>query len=240
MNLIKSITYLKTIPFTIKMPPIVTEDLGKIMEMSICLLYDIDYIGKFKYSITEAEKLSLIIKELKVLFPYNIIHTAQNGYQYDFTCVDNEFKLSAKTSKRDGKVCPQVIGQPSKKTFCKYFQLPYTTTIEQIKEFIFENTSLLLNKYFKFTFDSSIIYYNKKKNLTLFITKKKDIDWFQYKIEFSHIKKQKKWNESTTININGISIGEFQVHNHRDSIKFRWCFEKLLINFKDNFEIIYL
>ena len=34
-----------------------TEDLGKKFEMAICLLYDIPYDGKYKYSMEEAEKL---------------------------------------------------------------------------------------------------------------------------------------------------------------------------------------
>lgn len=30
------------------------EDLGKIFEKSICLLYDIEFIGNYKYSLEEA------------------------------------------------------------------------------------------------------------------------------------------------------------------------------------------
>ena len=50
-----------------------------------------------------------------------IPHLAQNGNKYDFTCInDTTISLSAKTSKKDGKVCPQVIGQPSRKNFCEF------------------------------------------------------------------------------------------------------------------------
>jgi len=38
--------------------------------------------------------------------------------------------------------------------------------------------------------------------------------------------------------VNGVTIGEFQVHNRRDCIKFRWSFEKLLSLFKVHFEIV--
>jgi hypothetical protein len=71
----------------------------------------------------------------------------------------------------------------------------------------------------------------------LFIKLKETINWTNYNISFSHIIKNKKWNESTAININNTNIGEFQIHNHRDCIKFRWSFEKLLNLCKDNFEI---
>ena len=96
----------------------------------------------------------------------------------------------------------------------------------------------LLKIYALNTFDCPIVYYNKYKNLLLLVKIKEYINWENYEIFFSHIKKNKKWNESSTIIINNISIGEFQIHNHRDCIKFRWSFEKLLNLFKDNFEII--
>ena len=74
----------------------------------------------------------------------------------------------------------------------------------------------------------------------IFIKLKENINWSNYTISFSHILKNKEWNESTCISINGFTIGEFQVHNHRDCIKFRWAFEKLLQFFNNNFEIINL
>ena len=74
--------------------------------------------------------------------------------------------------------------------------------------------------------------------MILFVKLKDSINWTNYNISFSHIIKNKKWNESSCSVINGITIGEFQIHNHRDCIKFRWSFEKLLNLFNDNFEII--
>ena len=39
------------------MKKIKTEDTGIIFEKSICMLYNIEYDGKYKYSIDEAEKI---------------------------------------------------------------------------------------------------------------------------------------------------------------------------------------
>ena len=214
---------------------IVTEDLGKIFEMSICLLYNIDYDGKYKYSLEEAHKIKEILFKLKDVFPFKIKHIAKNGNKYDFMSIDEDMYLNAKTSKKDGKVCPQVIGQPSKKKFCEYFELSPSISLEEIKTYIEININKLLDIYALNTFDCPIIYYNKYKNILLFIKLKEQIKWSN--INFSHIIKNKKWNESSTISINNISIGEFQIHNHRDCIKFRWCFEKILDLFKDNFNI---
>ena len=220
-------------------PKVLTEDLGKIFEKGVCLLYGIEYDGKYKYSVEEAQKITTRIIKLKNVFPHNLIHSAKNGSQYDFTGADDEaIRLSAKTTKKDGKVCPQVIGQPSKKKFCDFFGLEQALTLEQIKQHIQDNLSQMLVIYFKTTFDCPIVYYNKKKDLLLFIKTLTEIDWTQYVIEFSHIKKNKVWGESSTISINNITIGEFQVHNHRDCIKFRWAFENLIEMFKTHFEIV--
>ena len=112
--------------------------------------------------------------------------------------------------------------------------------LEQIKEYIQHNVTALLNIYTLNTFDCPVIYYNKHKNLLLFVKLKENINWTNFDITFSHVIKNKKWIESSSIIINNNTIGEFQIHNHRDCIKFRWSFEKILNLFKDNFEIIYL
>lgn len=221
-------------------PKVLTEDLGKIFEKGVCLLYGIEYDGKYKYSVEEAQKITDRIVKLKDVFPHNIRHSAKNGSQYDFTgAEDEEIRLSAKTTKKDGKVCPQVIGQPSKKKFCDFFGLNPDQNLEQIKQYIEGgNVAQMLAIYFKTTFDCPIVYYNKKKNLLLFVKTLVEIDWSACVIEFSHIKKNKIWGESSTISINNVTIGEFQVHNHRDCIKFRWAFENLIEMFKNHFEII--
>ena len=143
---------------------IVTEDLGLIFEMAICLLYGIKYNGTFKYSLAAAHKLKDRLGKLKDIFPYELNHTAAKGYQYDFTgLVDTSIKLSAKSTKEDGKICPQVIGQPTKKKFLDRFELDSSMNNEQIKKYIEENVNTMLTKYDECTFDCPIIYYNEKK-----------------------------------------------------------------------------
>lgn len=224
---------------------VATEDLGKIFEMSICMLYNINYDGKYKYSIEEAQTMKDKIYKLKEVFPHNIRHIAKNGSKYDFVSEEDEtLHLSAKTSKKDGKVCPQVIGQPSKKKFCDFFGLDANYDLCQIKEYIEGNVHAMLDTYMSNTFDCPMVYYNQYKKLLLFIKLLEPIDWTTCDITFSHNMKNKKWNESSSIIVNGTSetsastIGEFQVHSHRDCIKFRWAFEKLLDNFKHHFDVI--
>lgn len=216
-----------------------TEDLGKIFEMGICLLYGIPYDGKYKYSMEEAEKIRDRLTQLLTIFPYELKHTAKNGSQYDFTgATDESVKLSAKTTKKDGKVAPQVIGQPSRKKFCDVFEISDTSSLEEIKSHIENNVASMLEKYFDTTFDCPILYYNQHKNVVQFIRLTNKVDWSTQSIQFT--KTGAAWNESSSIKIGKITIGEFQVHTHRDCIKFRWSFEKLIELFKDSFEIISL
>lgn len=215
-----------------------TEDLGKTFEMAICLLYGTPYDGIFKYSIKEATLLKDKLFKLKEILPYEMKHISSNGNKYDFG--DNVHTLSAKTTKKNSKVCPQVIGQPTKKKFCEFFAIEPSFSLDQIKQYIEYNISDLLGIYISNTFHCPIIYYNQHKHTILFIKMNEPIIWKNNEISFTHIKKNKKWNESSSIIVNGITIGEFQVHNHRDNIKFRWSFEKLLNTFKEHFNIIHL
>ena len=111
-----------------------TEDLGKIFEMGLCLLYNIDYDGKYKYSMEEAHQIKDRIAKLLEVYPHQLVHTAKNGARYDFTGLEDQtVRLSAKTTKKDGKIAPQVVGQPSKKKFCEHFGVLETNTLEEIK-----------------------------------------------------------------------------------------------------------
>jgi hypothetical protein len=220
--------------------PVLTEDLGKTFEMAICLLYEIEYDAKFKYSMEEATNIKCKLNKLKDEFPFKLKHISKNGNKYDFVSIDDDnIHLSAKTTKKNAKVCPQVIGQPSKKKFCEFLGIDSHYNLEQIKKYIVMNVKSLLEIYALNTFECPIVYYNKHKNMILFVKLTESINWTNCNVSFSHIIKNKKWNESSCIIINGIiTIGEFQIHNHRDCIKFRWSFENLLKVFNDNFKIV--
>jgi len=220
-------------------PILLTEDLGKIFEKAICLVYDTDYIGPYKYGLVEPNKLKLRLMKLKDYFP-SLIHTAEKGGRYDFTCDKlKDTYLSAKTTKKFGKVAPQDIGQPSISKFCSIFELG-EKTIPYLKEWIQKNPKILLARCEKDTFDCKIIYYNKMKDIIKLITKKKDIEWKD--IVFNFTKEAKDWKNSCTLKIKSndefISIAEIQFHTKRKNMVFRWYFEKLIEIFSDNFEII--
>lgn len=232
------------------MPKVLTEDLGKIFEMAICMVYKTPYVGKYKYGLEAPTALLPRLATLPDLFPA-CKHTAKRGARYDFTAADDETcHLSAKTTKGGGKVAPQVVGQASRRRFCEVFALPLTTTVADIKTHIQTNTPALLTRYAEYTFDCPTIYYNRKTDRLSFVRLLEPINWSgggggegDVSFEFSHVKAGKEWKESTTLYIKkgeaaaSISIGEWQVHNHRDCIKFRWCYEHVLDTFPEHFAV---
>jgi len=50
---------------------IINEDLGKIFEKAICLLFDIDFDGNYKYSLEEAINLKIKLLDLRKYFHMN-------------------------------------------------------------------------------------------------------------------------------------------------------------------------
>ena len=218
------------------------EKLGKTLEQAVCLLYGAKYNGEYIYSMEEAHCIKDLLQKLVSVFPHKLNHVAKNRNRYDFETDDKTAQLSCKSSKKEGKVCPQVIGQPTRERFCNFFNIELISDLEivkeKIKEYIQKNIHSLLEAYISYTFDCPIIYYNEHKDVRLFIKLKESIDWTKNYIVFSHILKNKVWNESSTISIDKIKIGEFQIHNHRNNVKFRWYLENILQLFKDNFEIV--
>lgn len=217
-----------------------TENTGKIFEMAICLAYDTSYNGHYKYNLEQPNQLKLRLSKLVELFP-KCIHTANNQSRYDFTSIDNDKYLSAKSTKKGvGKVSPQVIGQSSLVKFSNMigtvFQTPYI-----LKRHIQNNILDILPILVKYTFDCPNVYYNEDKNTIRYIELKEDIMWNMY--IFKWTRNYQDWKNSSTLKIiidaKEIALVEFQMHTKsRKNMAIRWCYENVLSVFKENFMII--
>jgi len=235
-----------------------TEDLGKITEKAVCILLNTTFNGKYIYTEEAAQIIAdRIGRDPFICDRYNgCIHsgakdpiTGAMNPAHDFIDISNPNKqLSVKSIKTGGwKISPAKIGQPSTKKFQEAFQdigLVIAEDIDkhiQIKQFIQQNLELMLAKYFENTFHCPILFYHQKKNICMHIERKidKPILWSTYNFTFSHIKRGKEWNESTTVYINNGTVtkalGEFQIHNHRDCIKFRFDLQNILNVFEESF-----
>lgn len=217
------------------MKRVITEDLGKIFEMAICQLYGTVYDGHYRYSLESATKLQTRLAKLPTICP-SLVHTAKGGGIYDFTGItDPTFHLSAKTTKRDGKIAPQFVGQAQPAAFCQRIGIP-EMPVPELKRYIQENIPTILPHLETNTFSCPIIYYNQNTNRCCYIKQKTPIDWTTQK--YSWTKSHETWTNSSTLKIGKTSILEIQFHTaSRTNMAVRWCFEKLLSNFSEHFEI---
>lgn len=222
---------------------VLTEDTGKIFEKAICLAYNIPYSGPYKYDLESAEQLSGRLQPLRDFFPA-CQHTAEKGARYDYTALDNtNLHLSAKTTKKDGKVAPQVIGQPRATKFCSVLGIEYTDD-SALKKYIQENITSILPVLLEHTFDCPTVYYNKHKDSIRYIELVKPIDWSSYNYEWTRT--WDTWANSSTLKIckpgqeQKVSLLEIQFHTTRQNMANRWFFEEFLEFFKDHLTIQYL
>ncbi len=168
----------------------------------------------------------------------SITFKSENSENSDFKYMNKEEEyVSVKSNFHGKKVCPQIIGQTTLKKYKSYFDLNNDFNLEDTKKYIVTHIDIILQKYLLHTFHCDIIYFTKNKDAHLQIIKYDEslLNHFLFKKEdiyFSHIQNNKEWIESTTVyyifNKIMVPIGEFQIHNHRDTIKFRWHFDKII------------
>ncbi len=180
--------------------------------------------------------------------PYPISYVGAEGgsrqgskSSVDFILEGNK-TLSLKTNtSKSNKVCPPEIGQPSFKTFDHYFSNSgfYVPPIDEqkFKEVVINNPDFLFFEYIDKLFDCDELLwiYGENAGLNSFKHKvvssnqiEENIELFRCKQDYSFTRSLMDWNESNTMKFKNISIGEFQVHTLRNSLKFRFNFYNLI------------
>jgi hypothetical protein len=220
-----------------------TEQVGISTEIAIADLsgvqVDAAYRNRGKQELVEHIKpaISPLLSEI----PKPISHVAMGQNSVDFT-LEGNLTLSVKSNMKDlGKVAPQILGQPTDKTFWEMMvklvpsgidtdKLSYEESARLFKQVSQENIVELLAEYWKLLFhcDYLIWVYDVVKNdghlssnpRAVLYEKAVSPDWDRSKITFT--KNPTNWNESCTIRYSSVSIGEFQVHNNRNCFKFRF------------------
>jgi len=173
--------------------------------------------------------------------PKPTAHIAVDQNPIDFM-LEGDKTLSVKSNMRKaGKVPPQKIGQPTASTFWDLLPklipagsdpktLSYVQSAKLFKQVALTNTVTLLTEYWRNLFDCDYLIYvcnvlDKDNKLTSspivrLYQKSHSPNWDKSKITFTQ--NLASWNESCTVKYDGISIGEFQVHNNRNCFKFRF------------------
>lgn len=221
------------------------ESLGMSAEGAICDYFCLDKPESFRGRVIKSyvDKLMPVVKEAFKNIPAAIKHSgstpgergAQSKCSYDFILEGNK-TLSLKTNK--GKmVCPPEVGQPGSKTCLLYFSQFFESGTEDVTRDLFKimvlnNIEKLIPIYVAHLFDSDWLLwiYETKDGYQYQSISKDDIKEFQWEREKFTFTKSTivEWNESNTVKYDGISIGEFQVHQNRNCYKFRFNMKNLL------------
>lgn len=228
-----------------------TETLGITAELKICKMFSLRYPENLEKRaepmLLVSDALDVLMKDAFKYIPVPIEYTGnmkgiyggQSKCPYDFILQQNSEKLSLKTN-IGKKVCPPDVGQPSKKTFYMHFakKLCISENVDQFnkesfKELVLNKVHLLIPIYIQHLFDSDYLLWIYQEDLFLkykVISKKvipKNICWKKESFSFSK-NTLSEWKESNTLKYDNRTLGEFQVHTHRDCLKFRFNMDELL------------
>ncbi|MEG0899840.1 MAG: hypothetical protein RSF40_09055 [Oscillospiraceae bacterium] len=203
--------------------------------------YDIcEMLQPYLYDIFEIENI-----------PYPKKHIAEGQNAVDFI-LENGKTLSVKTNQDNiGRSAPQKIGQPTHNTYFKHlkqylpdfdikdalnihnFEDNYYNRAYFFKKISIENIDVIINAYWRNIFDCDylILLYDivstdgnlySKPHYKVFGKNAELPCWDKRKFSFTQT--VDSWTESCTLKYDGVSIGNFQVHNpeKRKCFKFRF------------------
>lgn len=212
------------------------ETIGQSAEYALCKYFNIECNINEK-RINEEICESILSQCSGFEFPKIVQSIGHQNNSVDYLC-ENGKTLSLKTLKRDdGKICPQLIGQPTLKKWDQYWNLDFNGELSrncERFEWIKQNVHYFLNEMLKYTYccDYMILIsgcnklpkleYLKKIEPTYFVGQ--GIQYTRDVYEEKYNEKKQKYSEfSTTLKINNNPIGELQFHKtSRKVLKFRF------------------
>lgn len=211
-----------------------TEQLGILVERAMCDIVNIPFNTKRKYDSLSSDIISDIDNTIGPLLKrMKLDHVGNMNKTYDFIDkegVDDVNTLSVKTLMSGNKICPQNIGQCSLNSLNTKLEIELRSR-DDVKGYFMSNTASMLDKYLKncFCCDRMIVY-KFDKGYIYVLDKIGEVE-FNKSLKFTTSKGLLDWNESNTIYIDGdkkLSLGEIQIHNNRDCVKFRFNIETLI------------
>lgn len=229
--------------------------LGDTAELAICEIFNLDP-GLNNDRLTSNSDRTILnslidhyTKHKGALFPlnptkYSGTETRERGGSsksgVDFH-LEQEKTLSLKTNKtKSYKVCPPEIGQPSPKTFDLHFASKgwYQGKMNEEKfRTLVRDTSkvaLLLKEYTMYLNECEYLLwtlYLDRDNISSKLINKTDLENICFTPELISYSNDFTEKSSVTIrygNNEKVSLGEFQIHSARNSLKFRFNFNNLL------------
>ena len=207
-----------------------TEELGILVEKAMCNIMNVPFNTKRKYQSLPDDVYddinTTVGPELKRM---KMNHTGNMNMKYDFA--DGDKTMSVKTIMSGNKICPQSIGQSSFRSFNNKTGLNLSTK-DDFKKYFMDNKSDMLQKYLYYCICCDrMIVYKFHSGLIYIIDKCGEVE-FSSDFKFSTSKTILDWNESNTVYVEyddkRLTLGEIQIHNKRDCIKFRFNVDTLV------------
>lgn len=202
-----------------------TEDIGILTEKYICEYYKINFDRKLCCDENNDIKNDIFDSLNKINLDI-VVHTGFKNESHDFIDKCNHH-VSVKSCIKNDKICPQNIGQ----TTLKYYNC---ATNNEFKHFFYLNFNTLLNNYLENTFICKCtLFYNFKQGKMYYITKNQDNIQFNTNLKYMTTQTIESWKNSNTIKVflnnKWESIADIQIHSNRNSITYRFHFNKLLL-----------
>lgn len=205
-----------------------TESIGIYTEKVICEIFGITYKNKRIYNEIKndirkdiVKLIDVYIKKYKNIKKIKVEHCGNMNKYYDFL-INNNFCISVKTIINNNKVCPQNIGQTTFKKFNSFINENFKDK-NGIKKYIIKNNNKLIDLYLCNLLICDITFIINYKNGLISIIEK---NYIIKKNEYKMTKTIENWNESNSVyiikNNKKLNIGEYQIHNNRNCIKFRF------------------
>lgn len=196
------------------------EKFGMSCELALCELFNLDHkISESRTSRSSVELVKCILKDL----PFTVSRHIGGSNKIDFMVNNDTLSLSLKSNKKGYMVCPQVMGQKSKKGFCEYFEQE-VMDVDSLKKWIYDNPKIIVSEAFKNLFCCDIllwislkgdhcIYQKEKMSEVLSGLNLEELVWKRCLSD---------WKESNVLKYNDQRVAEVQIHNNRDCVKVRF------------------
>ena len=230
------------------------ETIGISAEVAVANTFNVPINSEYEAR-ADSAVVALLKKDVYEIFereclPYPIEHVAEKQNPIDLILEDGT-TLSIKTNQRAlGKVAPQIIGQPTSKTYFEYFddyldiEVPVSNEekIKLFKEISINEIETVMQHYLDKLFECDHLLYfydvldrnNRLKNSYQYLyIKKGNIKLDLNKRHFKFTQTIDSWVEGCTVKYitdegKNLTIGEFQAHRNRDCLKFRFNMKNLL------------
>lgn len=212
------------------------ESFGVAVELAICRMNKLDDRGVAaarcgSYNPDDPELQRVIRSTLGDLLPRIVEYLGPDNGDHDFILSDGK-TLSVKSNMlRSNKVCPNRSGQPSLSTWLSIFANVYqkhSDTLTGVRNTIRTRTAMMLRIYFADLFNANYTLYVReaKTGFTGYLLDQRAAYRFtQTKVTFSNTTADFR---SLSIRYDGVSIGEFQLHERRGGVKFRFNIQNLM------------